>query len=182
MKSRSILYSQKLKYTGALFVLPVLLFFLVIYWYPLAQAFLMSFQESMPGGKMRFAGFQTYLEVFRDPDFWPSITHTLYFAALSVVFTVSIALTVAIALFHVPSPSLRNTLTLIYVMPTLVSLAASGLIWDWILHPHFGLANQFLTSLSLPGLKFLTDRKQVIPSLTVINVWVRMGTSYLVGK
>lgn len=180
MKSGTSTYSRKLRYTGAFFVLPVLLFFILIYWYPLIQAFVMSFQETLPGSKMQFAGLKTYLEVFADRNFMPSLTHTLYFTVLSVLFTVVLALIVAIALFNVPSAGMRNTLTLVYILPTLVSLAAGGIIWDWILHPRFGLANQILTSLGLSSMKFLADQAQVIPSLAAVNIWIRMGFSILI--
>jgi multiple sugar transport system permease protein len=129
---------------------------------------------------MQFAGLKTYLEVLRDPDFGPSLVHTLYFAGLSVAATVLLALIISLALFQVQSDVLRNSLTLIYILPTLVSLAAGGVIWDWIMHPRYGLANQMISSLGFPTLQFLADQKQVIPSLTVINVWIRMGFSILI--
>ncbi|KKK99171.1 hypothetical protein LCGC14_2635410, partial [marine sediment metagenome] len=69
---------------------------------------------------------------------------------------------------------------LMYVLPTLVSLVAAGFIWEWLFHPRFGLANQIFTAVGLKPLKFLAGETQVIPSLAVINIWVRVGFSVLI--
>jgi len=174
------LFTRRLTYAGIFFVLPVLLYFVVLYWYPLISAFLMSFQETLPGLKMRFAGLKTYREVFADPLFWTSLGHTTIFALQAVTGTVLLAIIVAIAIYNVKSSAARNLLTLLYVLPTLVSLAAAGFIWDWLMHPRFGPINQVLTFLGIPPMKFLFDEQQVIPSLAVMNIWVRVGFSVLI--
>ncbi len=174
------LFTRKITYAGIFFILPVLLYFVVLYWYPLISAFLMSFQETLPGLKMRFAGLKTYREVFADPLFWTSLGHTTIFALQAVTGTVLLAIIVAIAIYNVKSSAARNLLTLLYVLPTLVSLAAAGFIWDWLMHPRFGPINQVLTFLGIPPMKFLFDEQQVIPSLAVMNIWVRVGFSVLI--
>jgi len=173
-------YQRSLRRTGFLIVLPVFLYFALVYWYPLIQAFLMSFQETIPGLKMKFAGLKTYKVVFTEPLFWVSFLHTLLFSLQAVVLVVLLALALAIALNTLRQERLKNILTLAYILPTLVSLAAAGFIWEWLLHPRYGLANQVLGLLSLPAMKFLLDQKQVIPSLAVINGWVRVGFSMLI--
>ena len=177
---RSSGYSHRWSRTGIFFVLPVLVYFLAIYWYPLLSAFRMSFQEMLPGMRMRYAGLKTYREVFSDPVFWSSFANTLLFTLQAVVGTVVLALILAIALYSIRAPGVRNVLTLVYVLPTLVSLAAAGFIWDWLLHPRFGPINQVLSILGLPTMRFLMDEKQVLPSLAMISVWVRVGFSVLI--
>jgi multiple sugar transport system permease protein len=180
MKPKTNPYARRLMYNGLLFVVPTLIFFAVIYWYPLIRAIAMSFYESLPENKVQFAGLKIYGEVFKDSYFWLSLSHTLYFSALAVVIDIILALVLAIGLNNIRSVRLSNALTLFYILPTLVSLAAAGLIWDWILHPQFGLINQLLLNIGLPKMKFLEDPRQVIPSLAVINVWVRIGFSVLI--
>ena len=180
MKLGSTSYSRKLTLTGVFFILPVFLYFIVLYWYPLISAFVMSFQETIPGFELQFAGLKTYREVLADEDFWRSLVNTMLFAVQAVAVDVLLALIISIALYNVPSASFRNVLTLLFVLPTLVSLAAAGFIWEWLFHPRFGLANQLLGLVGLPSLKFLQDENQVISSLAVINVWVRVGFSVLI--
>jgi multiple sugar transport system permease protein len=180
MKPGASSYTRKLTLAGVFFILPVLLYFLILYWYPLINAFIMSFQETIPGLKMQFAGLKTYREVFADEDFWRSLVNTLMFTVQAVAVDVLLAVVIAIALYNVPAVGFRNVLTLLFVLPTLVSLAAAGFIWEWLFHPRFGLANQLFGLVGLPKLKFLQDENQVITSLAVINVWVRVGFAVLI--
>jgi multiple sugar transport system permease protein len=180
MKLGSTSYIRKLTLTGIFFILPVFLYFIVLYWYPLISAFIISFQETIPGLELRFAGLKTYREVFTDENFWNSLVNTLLFALQAVAFNVILALAISIALHSVHSAGFRNVLTLFYVLPTLVSLAAAGFIWEWLFHPRFGLTNQLFGLFGLPSLKFLQDENQVISSLAVINVWVRVGFAVLI--
>ena len=174
-------YSRKLLWTGILFILPALLYFVLIYWYPLLEAFRMSFQEVLPGLKLRFAGLDTYREVFGDSAFWRSFANTMYFTAIAVVGTVGLALVISIGLSGVHYRTTQNVLTMVFLIPTLVSFAAAGLIWDWILHPRFGLANQILQFIGFQTLpKFLQSETQVIPSVALIHAWVRVGFSVII--
>lgn len=173
--------SKRLGWTGALFILPVLLYFIFLYWYPLFQAFEMSFKEVLPKMRMRFVGLKTYSEVFAEPLFWSSFLNTVLFTLISVIFTVLLALVVSISLNNLRRPGARNVLTMFYIAPTLISLAAAALIWDWIYQPLYGLANQVFSVFGNPRMfLYLTSETQVVPSLAVINIWVRMGFSVLI--
>ncbi len=173
-------YTKKIKVRGFLFILPVVIYFGLIFYLPLVKSFDLSFKEFLPRGKVQFAGFKTYQAVLSDPLFWDSIKHTALFTLLSVIFVVILALIIAIGLYNLSSSVTRNFYTMFFVLPTLVSFAAAGPIWEWIFHSQFGLINLLLTALGIPTLKFLNDSVQVIPSLVVINVWVRMGFAVLI--
>jgi multiple sugar transport system permease protein len=173
-------YSLRLKIIGFLFVLPVFLYFVGIYYFPLFEAFRMSFQEMAPGGKMQFVGLDSYRTVFSEGLFWRSFTQTIIFMLLSSLLTVTIGLSVAILLYNVSKSFLRTSFVLCYVLPTLVSLTAAAFIWEWIYHPRFGLINSFFSLVGMRKQPFLADSIQVMPSLVLINVWVRVGFSVLI--
>jgi len=112
-------FSSKIKLRGFLFILPVFLYFCILYWYPLLQTFSISLQEVLPGMKMVFVGLKTYGVVFSDELFWESLWNTLNFSLQAVVLTISAGLLVSIALNNLKSSKLRNFLTLFYILPTL---------------------------------------------------------------
>jgi multiple sugar transport system permease protein len=180
MGSFRLNHTGRLKVVGFLFVLPVVLYFGLIYYMPLLKSFDLSFKELLPKGKVRFAGLQTYGAVLADPLFWTSVRNTVFFTLVSAALIVTVGLLVAVALHGLKKQAVRDVYTVFYVLPTLVSFAAAGSIWEWIFHPHFGLANLALSSLGLPTFRFLNDPLQVIPSLAVINLWVRVGFSILI--
>lgn len=173
-------YAGRLKLMGFLFVLPVVIYFGLIYYLPLASSFDLSFKELLPRGKVQFAGLKTYQAVLADPLFWTSVGNTIVFTVLSAGLIVLAGLLIAIALHGMKRQTVRDVYTVFYVLPTLVSFAAAGPIWEWIFHARFGLANLALTKLGLPTQGFLVDPGQVIPSLSVISLWVRVGFSILI--
>jgi multiple sugar transport system permease protein len=166
------------KAAGFLFVLPVVLYFGLLYYVPLVRSFDLSFREILPKGKVRFAGFQTYKAVLSDPLFWDSVKHTVLFTVMSVVLVVMLGLLIALGLHSLKKA--RNFYTVFFVLPTLVSFVAAGTIWDWMFHSQFGPINMVLSIFKIPHLKFFNDATQVIPSLAVINAWVRVGFAVLI--
>jgi ABC-type sugar transport system permease subunit len=180
MKSTLGSYGNRRKMAGFLFVLPVVLYFGLLYYLPLVTSFHYSFLEVLPKQQTRFAGLQTYRWVLADPLFWTSVRNTVIFTAISAAAIVLLGLLISIVIHNLFSQGLRDVYTVFYVLPTLVSFAAAGPIWEWIFHSQFGLANLVLSVFGIPSLKFLNDSVQVIPSLAVINLWVRSGFAVLI--
>ncbi|MBD3309389.1 ABC transporter permease subunit [candidate division KSB3 bacterium] len=179
-EKRSLNYARRLRIIGFLFVLPAFLYFVAIYYFPLFEAFRMSLLEMAPGGAMKYVGLASVKKVFADPLFWRSLVHTIFFMVCSSVLTVILGIIIAIGLYGVSRSVLRNMFILAYVLPTLVSLTAAGFIWEWIYHPRFGLINYALSLLGFSKQPFLADSIQVLPSLIIINVWVRIGFAVLI--
>lgn len=180
MKSTLGSHGNRRKLAGFLFVLPVVLYFALLYYLPLVTSFQYSFLEVLPKQQTRFAGLQTYRWVLADPLFWTSVKNTAVFTVISAAAIVLVGLLVSITIHNLSGQGLRDVYTVFYVLPTLVSFAAAGPIWEWIFHSQFGLANLVLSFLGIPGLSYLNDSVQVIPSLSVINLWVRSGFAVLI--
>ena len=129
---------------------------------------------------MEYVGLESVQKVFSDTLFWRSLLQTIIFMLLSSFLTVAFGLTIAISLYTISRSVFRNVFILAYVLPTLVSLTAAGFIWEWIYHPRFGLINLVLSFIGLQKQPFLADGIQVLPSLILINVWVRVGFAVLI--
>ena len=148
---------------GLLFVLPAVLYFGLIYFYPLVQSFIMSFQ-SISFGEARFIGLDGYRSVLSDRVFIQSVKNTLAFTGMSVALTVILALLIAILLNEV-SRTWRNILTTIFFLPLVSSLVAGALVWEWLYQPVYGLLNFLLESVGLPGQQWLNSPDTVLLSL-----------------
>ena len=168
-------FSDKRARIGYAFVLPAVLYFMIVYFYPLFQSIQMSFFQGGFGETPRFVGIESYKYVFTDPMFWMTVKNTLYFVILSVPVTVFLALIVAILLNRIPNKKFRDILSATYFMPLVTSLVAAALIWGWIYQPIYGLANYLLAAIGLQPQKWLSSTTQVMPSLAVINIWLRVG-------
>jgi len=173
-------HAKKRQISGFLFVLPVVTYFALIYYVPLINSFAMSFTEILPGQVVEFAGLDTYREVLATDAFWESVRNTLLFNGISLLLVIPFGIIIAIALSNISNGTARNMFTALYILPIFVSFAAAGAIWEWIYHPHYGVINNALAAIGGPRFSFLTGTDQVIPSLAVVNFWVRVGYCILI--
>lgn len=134
-----------------------------------------SFYRTVPGGASEFVGRRLYDKVLSDPTFWRAVRNTITLLLMSVPVTVALALTVALGLTRIVRVRWRNGWAAMYFLPFSVSLVAAALVWQWIYDPVYGLANHVLGVAGIRPQKWLQSLDQVLPSLAVVNVWVRLG-------
>jgi ABC-type sugar transport system permease subunit len=168
-------YADRQRRAGLLFVLPALVYFGLVFLVPLAESVAGSFYRTLPGGASRFVGLRLYERVLTDPTFWQAVRNTVTLLLLSVPATVVLALAVALGLNRLRALRWRSAWALMYFLPFAVSLVAAALIWQWIYDPLYGFLNYLLVLAGLPPQKWLQSLDQVLPSLAVVNVWVRLG-------
>ena len=160
---------------GLLFVLPAFGYFCLVFLIPLVQSVIGSLYRTVPGGASRFVGLQLYERVLTDSTFWHAVQNTVTLLLLSAPATVVLAFAVALGLNRLASLRWRSAWAAMYFLPFAVSLVAAALIWQWIYDPVYGLLNFLLTRIGIPPQKWLTSLDQVLPSLGLINLWVRLG-------
>src|SRR6187549_3094483 len=68
-----------------LFLLPALLIFTVVTWYPIMNTILYSFQKVNLGGVQGWVGFSNYERMFGNPIFYTAWENTLIYVLLSLV-------------------------------------------------------------------------------------------------
>jgi len=168
-------YLDRRSRAGFLFVLPALLFFGSVFLLPLAQSITYSFYKVAPGGAREFVGVRLYEKVLTDPTFWTAVGNTLQLLLISVPATVILSLAVALGLNRISSLRWRNVWASMYFLPFATSLVAAALIWQWIYDPIYGFLNYALSFLGIPPQKWLQSLSQVLPSIAVVSVWVRIG-------
>ena len=168
-------YMDRQRRAGFLFILPALAYFCLVFLIPLAESVIGSFYRTIPGGASRFVGLRNYERVFTDSTFWEAVRNTVTLLLLSVPTTVVLALAVALGLNRVVSLRWRNAWAAMYFLPFSASLVAAALVWEWMYDPLYGFLNYLLSGVGLPPRKWLTSLEEVLPSLAIINVWVRLG-------
>lgn len=168
-------YMDRQRRAGLFFVLPALVYFSLVFLVPLVESVIGSFYRTVPGGASRFVGFRLYERVFTDPTFWQAVRNTVSLLLMSVPTTVMLALTAALGLHRLVSLRWRSAWAAMYFLPFSVSLVAAALIWQWMYDPVYGFLNHALGGVGLPPQKWLQSLDQVRPSLSLVNVWVRLG-------
>lgn len=124
-------------------------------------------------GQFDFIGFKNYINLFKDKLFLPSLFNTFFFAAVVVIARIIIGLALAVAInSFVRSKSFFRS---IYFMPTITSIFAISLVWQWLYDPTIGVYNTILRAIGLPVLRFLNDAKLALPSIMLMTIWKEYG-------
>ena len=163
-----------------LFILPHYLFFIVFLLYPIFRGIQISFFDwKIMLEEQKFIGLANYEALLKDLTFHESFVNTIYFAVLTVVMNVIVALLVATALKHSFRGS--NFLRVLFYAPSILSVSVLGIIGIRIWDTQLGIVNYFLvTLLGLPRISWLGQPSLVIPALAVTTVWWTFGFPMLV--
>jgi ABC-type sugar transport system permease subunit len=154
----------------------VLLHFII----PTIYNIVLSFSDWHIIRPLEFVGFENYVDVFTSDEFWESLGRTLYFTLLCVPTTVTLALIVALGLFRVGPRRGSAFVRAMYFAPVVASLTAVAYIWTWMFNPAYGLLNEILKIFSIEPLQWLNDVDSVIPSLSIMYIWSRLGFDMLI--
>lgn len=154
---------------GLGFVSPWLIGALAFQVYPFFASFYYSLRSTTLLSPGEFVGLDNYRELASDPLFWTSLKNTFYYTSASIVAGTVAAISLAMLLnLRVRGLTLYRV---IFYMPSIVPLAAVSVIWIWILHPTFGVANYVLDSLGLPMPGWFSDPRWAMPGLIIVSLW-----------
>lgn len=159
-------------YTRWIFVLPAMIVVSVLFVYPFLSSIFYSFTNKnliMPNWK--FVGFDNYIAVINDPNFWLAFSHSILWTLFSLVGQVLVGFALAMALHRIRHLQWLYKILLIipWAFPTIV-IAFS---WQWILNGVYGYLPNMIVKLGLMDIAphFLSDSTWAFISLVFINVW-----------
>ncbi|MGQ5580576.1 carbohydrate ABC transporter permease [Streptomyces sp. ECR3.8] len=157
------------------FVAPAVVFMLLFFGYPLVRNVVMSFQHYTPKtfftGEAPFNGADNWSSVFQDALFGKALRHTLVFTAGSLLGQFCIGL--ALAVFFNRRFPLGGVLRSLILLPWLVPIVVSGVVWRRVLDQDTGVLNTFLDTLGLGGhTPWLTSPGMALLSVILVNIWI----------
>lgn len=165
--------------TGLLFSLPSLIIAFIFSIYPLIKTFIYAFSFTDEKGKIvEFAGFENFIELFTDPSFYLSIFATFKFAVITVFFSITIALFLAI-LCNEKIKGIGFFRT-IFSSSLGVSISASTSIVLFMFHPSLGVINEIIKFFGGVPLNWLTDSKYALITVAISTIWMNIGFGFLV--
>lgn len=132
-----------------LFLLPTLICFFTFYFYSVATVVVTSFMkwDYSNVNAPEFLGFahlfDNYKYIFNDyPFFWEAIRNSMFWALAGLFIQVPLSVTIALAL----SKKLKGWKITrnVYIIPTVISTAAMGLIFLQLYNPNHGVINDII--------------------------------------
>ena len=152
------------------FLLPALIMFTVYVIYPILQSFWISFHEwDGLTDTMEWVGLRNYEDlIFYDFEFWTAILNNLWwliFYLLAPLFGLLMAL-----FLNQTVPGIRIAKSLFF-FPFVISQVVVGLVFSWFYDPSFGLLNEVLGFLGLPGISLLSSERWVTFAIIFAGLW-----------
>ncbi len=164
-------------FTPYALLVPSLIVLAAITGWPLVQLVIMSFQrfgrEQVFGAPPEFIGFDNYLDVLTDEEFWQVLGRSLVFAAVCVVVTMVLGVFVAL-LMHRLGAVLRTLVSIGLLLAWAMPPLSATIVWGWIFDTQYGVLNNVLTQwfgLDFEGHSWLIDPLSFFFVAAIIIVW-----------
>lgn len=160
-----------------LFLLPALLAFTLVTWYPIVSTILYSFQKVDVAGSHGWIGFSNYVRMFGNPIFYTAWKNTLTYVLLSLVMGAMVPIVLALIINEMRG--LSSFFQTIVYLPTLIPIAVGLIVWRQIYAPTGGILNSLLKLVNVEPQLWLQDPLLAKPALIVIMTWIGAGGATL---
>ena len=161
---------------GWLYVLPALVYMCCFVAYPIVSNFILSMQDvtvmTLTKSEKPFVGFQNYSTLFSDSVLHSSIINTLIYTVCCLVFQFIAGF--LLALFFNRNFSLSKPIRGILMMPWMIPITITALMFKFMFSSNVGIINQILFSAGLieKPIDWLITPSTAMFALVVANIWI----------
>lgn len=135
---------------------------------------LYSFTNSGLLPRLKFVGFQQYERLWAAPRWNIAVENLLIYGVLMLIFSLLIGFVLAALMDQ--KIRFEDTFRTIFLYPFALSFIVTGLVWQWLLNPDFGV-QAVVRSLGWTGFTFdpLYDQEIVIYGIVIAALWQGTG-------
>jgi multiple sugar transport system permease protein len=163
-----------------LFILPFVIFCLILLAYPVVYSLALSFREAtvetFVSGEMPFNGLTQYQAALADPLFWRALTNTLLFAFFSILFQFTIGFLLAL-LFQANFPW-KNFCLAALLIPWVSPILTAANIFKGLFN-EVGPINRIAQTVGLGPFPWLADPSYALPATIVANIWIGFPFNFI---
>jgi len=169
-QARAWLYRWSQKHIHWFFIAPALFAILLVAIYPMIYSMgLAFFRVSFDARARPFVGFENFVWILRDEDYWIALGNTLLYVCFTVAGSFIVGFGLALLLRTITVG--RSGLRVLLILPLTIAPMVVGLMWNWMFDPLFGLVNWFLTSLGLPPQTWLAQTGTARIVVILVDIW-----------
>ncbi|MFA5007123.1 MAG: sugar ABC transporter permease [Candidatus Izemoplasmatales bacterium] len=167
-----------------LYLAPMLILMAVFTFYPLINAFIISFYKGyrpIQGTIEGYTLFGNYLVVLNHPQFWSAMKNTFVIAFVSVPISIVISLLIAVALKSIPK--LTKFFQTVFFLPYVTNAIAVGMTFSVMFHKDYGLINLVLGWFGMSPIDWIGGRSSwwtQMTALLVFTIWESLAFKILV--
>jgi multiple sugar transport system permease protein len=156
-----------------------IVFYVVVRFYPTANAIMLSFQEWNLLSDRTWVGLANYTTLIHDPVFWKVFRNTFVYLLIGTPLSLVLAFLIAYHLDRVRF--LHGTLRALYFLPFMTSAVAMAWVWRWFYQPvPIGVFNNLLASVGIPQVSFLNSTTNALPSVLAPAIWAGLGFQVII--
>lgn len=162
-------------FLGMIFVGPALIVLAIFVFYPAIKTFLTSLTSDRIIRPGRFVGFDNYVKLFTNTDFWTDVKNTLIYAVLYAPLVVIVALFFALLLNRKDLKFVGFFRSAMF-LPFVISMTVASIAWDFILSPSLGLVPYWVGKLTgVMHMDLLGSTSTAMITIVLITVWKNFG-------
>ncbi|MCM3163214.1 sugar ABC transporter permease [Metabacillus litoralis] len=164
--------------TALLYILPALLIVVCMVFLPIILNLYNSFfRWNSFGTEKVFVGFDYYLRLFKDPVFYTALKNNALYAIISLIFQVGLGIIIAAILEDKLIRRFQPFFRTVFFIPSVISIAVVGLLWQLLYNPEVGLVNGTLEAIGLSEWthSWLGDSKTAIYAVVAVSQWQYTG-------
>jgi multiple sugar transport system permease protein len=176
---RNLTIRQKqIAWAWAFLAIPVV-FYVVIRFYPTANAMLISFQDWNLLGDRTWAGWENYRTLAADPVFWKVFRNTFVYLLLGTPVSLVVSFVIA---YHLDKLRfMHGFLRMLYFLPFMTSAVAMAWVWRWFYQGvPIGLFNNIMAGMGIPQVEFLRNTTWALPAVLAPAVWAGLGFQVII--
>ncbi|MFT4413729.1 carbohydrate ABC transporter permease [Fredinandcohnia humi] len=124
-----------------------------------------------------FVGLDYYVRLFKDPIFYTALKNNVLYAVISLIFQVGLGIIVAAILEDKLIRRFQPFFRTVFFIPSVISIAVVGLMWQLLYNPEVGLVNGALHAIGLSEWthSWLGDSTTAIYAVVAVSQWQYTG-------
>ena len=161
-----------------LYLAPVIIGLAVCVYYPLIRSAIDSlFQWVSFSPERKWVGFDNYIQIFTDKDFFTILKNNVLYALFSVLCQVLLAMVLAACLEELFMRKFQKFFRTVLFLPSLISMSVLGILWKCIFNPNSGLLNTFIHAIGFENVTptWLGDANIAIFCCIFVSQWQYTG-------
>ncbi len=160
--------------TVILLVAPFLVVYVAFLIYPTVRVFQLSFTNADIAGIGSYVGTANYVRLWKDPTFWQSLWHTVYFIILTVVPNTLLGLAFGLIVVR-QKRTLRGIVLVLLFLPFILPVSVVTQIYLWVLSAAYGIVN-FIFGVRI---NWFQDPNWAMPAVAFVTIWWTVGFNIL---
>lgn len=158
---------------GYVFILPAVIYLLIVIGYPLIYNLLLSFKnvnvKNLSDGTAVFIGLKNYIDLFQSAKFLLIFRNTIIYTVACLVFQFTIGF--AFALFFSKKFTLAGPIRGLILIGYMMPMSVTGMIGQNIFS-NAGLINNLLSKIGITGPQWLVNTSVALIAVIIMNCWV----------